>query len=151
MESQKSNTADREINISRILDAPIDLVWEAWTDAQHIANWWGPKGFTNSFHEFNLKPGGKWVLTMHGPNGGNYENESVFEKIIAPELIVWNRVSKPLFRVEASFEALGNKTTIIFKMIFPTAEDRNKVINFVPASNEENFDRLEAELAKMVK
>jgi uncharacterized protein YndB with AHSA1/START domain len=142
---------DRLIVSTRTIDFPRELVFKAWTDPAHLANWWGPKGFTNSFHEFDLKPGGKWVLTMHGPNGGNYENESVFEKIIAPELIIWNRNSKPLFRVEASFEASGNKTTIIFKMIFPTAEDRNKVINFVPAANEENFDRLEAELAKMVK
>jgi uncharacterized protein YndB with AHSA1/START domain len=142
---------DRLVLSTRIIDFPRELVFKAWTDPAHLANWWGPKGFTNSFHEFDLKPGGKWVLTMHGPNGGNYENESVFEKIIPPELIIWNRNSKPLFRVEASFEALGNKTTIIFKMIFPTAEDRNKVINFVPASNEENFDRLEAELSKMVK
>ena len=142
---------DRLIVSTRTIDFPRELVFKAWTDPVHLANWWGPKGFTNSFHEFNLQPGGKWVLTMHGPNGGNYENESVFEKIIAPELIIWNRISKPLFRVEVSFEALGNKTNILFKMIFPTADDRNKVINFVPASNEENFDRLEAELSKMVK
>jgi uncharacterized protein YndB with AHSA1/START domain len=140
---------DRTILSTRTVDYPRELVFKAWTDPIHLANWWGPKGFTNSFHEFNPQPGGKWELTMHGPNGGNYENESMFEKIIAPELIIWNRISKPLFRVEVSFEASGNQTTVHFKMIFPTVEDYNKVINFIPAANEENFDRLEAELSKM--
>ncbi|HVV07103.1 MAG TPA: SRPBCC domain-containing protein, partial [Puia sp.] len=66
MENKKSNTQDRELLITRQLDAPIDLVWEAWTSPEHIANWWGPNGFTNTITKMDLRPGGEWDLVMHG-------------------------------------------------------------------------------------
>ena len=62
-----SNTADREIVTTRVMDAPRELVFKAWTDPDHLVHWWGPTGFTNTFHEFDLKPGGVWRFVMHGP------------------------------------------------------------------------------------
>src|SRR5437762_5468671 len=69
MQTEKDNTADREINISRLLHAPIELVWEVWTNPEHIKNWWGPNGFTNTITKMEVEPGGEWDLVMHGPDG----------------------------------------------------------------------------------
>jgi uncharacterized protein YndB with AHSA1/START domain len=145
-----STTPDCEIVTTRIVNASINLAFKAWTDPNHLKNWWGPKGFTNTFNEFDLRPGGKWSFIMHGPDKGNYTNECEFIKVDTPNLIFWKRHSKPLFKVLATFEEISSdKTKIIFRMIFDTAEERNKLKPFVVDKNEENFDRLEVELAKM--
>ena len=145
-----STTPDCEIVATRIVNAPINLAFKAWTDPNHLKNWWGPKGFTNTFNEFDLRPGGKWSFIMHGPDKGNYHNECEFIKIDKPNLIAWKRHSKPLFKVMATFEEVSSdKTKIVFKMIFDTVDECSKLKPYVVDKNEENFDRLEAELAKM--
>ena len=151
MESEiLSTTPDCEIVTTRIVNFPINLAFKAWTDPNHLKNWWGPKGFTNTFNEFDLRPGGKWSFIMHGPDKGNYPNECEFIKIDEPNLIAWKRHSKPLFKILTTFEEISNdKTKIVFKMIFDTAEESNKLRPFVVDKNEENFDRLEVELIKM--
>jgi uncharacterized protein YndB with AHSA1/START domain len=143
---------DCEIVSTRIFNAPRETVFTAWTDPHHLKNWWGPAGFTNTFNEFDLRPGGRWKFIMHGPGGvGNYPNECEFIKIERPSLIAWKRHSKPLFRVVATFEEVAaDKTRVVFKMIFDTEEECNKLKGFVIDKNEENFDRLENELIKMI-
>ena len=142
-----NTSSDLEIFSSRILNAPIEIVYEAFANPLHLKNWWGPNGFTNTIHEFDLKPGGKWILTMHGPEKGNYENFSVFQIVEPLKLIKWQRVSKPLFEMEIAFEKLSDTTTkISFRMIFDTVEECNKVRSFATPKNEENFDRLEKEI-----
>jgi uncharacterized protein YndB with AHSA1/START domain len=144
------STADCEIVSSRIVNASRDLVYTAWTAPNHLKNWWGPAGFTNTFNRFDLRPGGKWSFIMHGPDKGNYPNECEFLKIDKPALIAWKRFSKPIFQVVVTFEEVAaNRTKIIFKMIFNSAEECNKIKAFAPDKNEENFDRLENELIKM--
>jgi uncharacterized protein YndB with AHSA1/START domain len=145
-----STTPDCEIVTTRTVNASINLAFKAWTDPNHLKNWWGPKGFTNTFNEFDLRPGGKWSFIMHGPDKGNYPNEVEFVKIDEPNLISWKRHSKPLFKILTTFEEISSdKTKIVFKMIFDTAEESNKLRPFVVDKNEENFDRLEVELTKM--
>jgi hypothetical protein len=145
-----STNPDCEIKSSRIVNASQELVYTAWTDPNHLKNWWGPKGFTNTFNEFDLRPGGKWSFIMHGPDKGNYPNECEFIQIEKPSLIAWKRFSKPLFNVVASFEKITNdQTKIVFRMIFDTPEECNKLKPFVVDKNEENFDKLENELTKM--
>ena len=136
-----------EIYSSRELKAPIEIVYEAFSNPAHLSKWWGPNGFTNTFHEFDLRSGGKSVLTMHGPEKGNYENSSVF-KIVEPfKVIKWQRISKPLFEMEVVFKKLSDsETEISFRMIFETEEECNKIKNFAGPKNEENFDRLEMEI-----
>jgi uncharacterized protein YndB with AHSA1/START domain len=136
-----------EIVSTRALNATPDSVFKAWTDPDILKKWWGPAGFTNTFHEYDLRPGGTWRFTMHGPDKGNYQNECVFLKIEKPHLIVWDRVSKPIFRVVATFEetADGN-TSLTFRMQFATKEECDKIRKFAPDKNEENFDKLEVEL-----
>ncbi len=144
-------TPDCEIVSSRVFNTKRELVYRAWSNPNHLKNWWGPAGFTNTFNEFDFRVGGKWSFIMHGPDKGNYANECEFIKIEEPSLIAWKRYSKPLFQVVATFDELPeNKTKLVFKMLFDTAEECNKLKGFVVDKNEENFDKLEIELSKMV-
>ena len=88
-----TNTKDRELIVTRLLDADIKLVWEAWTKPEHIAQWWGPDGFTNTISEMDFIPEGEWQLVMHGPDGTDYKNRSMFKEIIPFEKIVFHHVS----------------------------------------------------------
>ena len=143
-------SADCEIVTTRLFNAPRKLVFKAWIDPAHLKNWWGPKGFTNTFEEFDLRVGGQWKFVMHGPERGNYRNECTFAVIREPELLIWDRQSKPLFRVEVVFEEIAeNETSVIFKQIFETAEECRKIKAFTVGKNDENMDRLEVELKKM--
>lgn len=138
-----------EIVSTRIINYPRELVWKAYTDPTHVAMWWGPKGFTNTFHEFDFKVGGNWRYIMHGPNGGNYNNHSIFTEIVKLKRLALDRVTVPLFKAVTVFEDESGKTKITYRMIFKTAEECNKVKNFAGSANEENFDRLEEELRSM--
>jgi uncharacterized protein YndB with AHSA1/START domain len=141
---------DCEIVSTRVFDYARRLVFRAWEDPNHLKNWWGPAGFTNTFHEFDFRVGGKWSFIMHAPEKGNFANECEFIKIEVPSLIAWKRYSKPLFQVVATFEAVSiNQTKLVFKMLFDNANECRKVKAFAVDKNEENFDRLESELGKM--
>ena len=78
---ETNDTKDRELLLTRVLNAPVALVWEAFTNAEHIANWWGPNGFTNTITVMDVKPGGEWQLVMHGPDGTDYKNRSIFKEV----------------------------------------------------------------------
>lgn len=141
---------NREIFSSRILKSPVEIVYKAFENPEHLKNWWGPEGFTNTIHEFDLKPGGNWILTMHGPDKGNYENSSVFTQVVPNELVSWKRSSQPLFDMEIAFEKIDENTTLFsFRMIFETDDACAKIRDFVTPKNAENFDRLEREIQKM--
>ncbi len=147
--ADNTNTADREIVTTRVLDAPRELVFKAWTDPDQLVQWWGPKGFTNTFHEFDMRPGGIWRFVMHGPNGVDYQNKSVFVEVVNPKRIVFDHVSGPRFQVVATFAEQAGKTKLTFRMRFESAAECDKVKAFAVEGNEQNFDRLEAQLAKM--
>ncbi|HEY0054514.1 MAG TPA: SRPBCC family protein [Pedobacter sp.] len=143
---------DCEIVTTRIINTSKELAYRAWTEPDHLKNWWGPAGFTNTFNEFDLRVGGRWSFIMHGPDKGNYANECEFTKIEKPSLIAWKRHSKPLFQVVVTFdEVFSDRTEITFKQIFDTPEECSKIKPYVVDKNEENFDRLEVELRVMVK
>jgi len=148
--SNESIFPDCEIVSTRIVNVPREKVYRAWSEPEHLKNWWGPAGFTNTFLEFDFRPGGRWKFIMHGPDKGNYPNECEFIKTERPSLISWKRISQPLFNIVANFEEVsGDRTKVIFRMIFDTAAECNKLKKFVVDKNEENFDRLEEELIKM--
>ncbi len=147
--SKKMNEDSRKIYSTRILDFPVDQVYEAFANPQRLKHWWGPEGFSNTIHEFDLRPGGHWILTMHGPEKGHYENSSVFTAVEPMRRVAWKRNSRPLFNMEIRFGRLDDqRTEISFEMIFATAADCDKIRRFAQPKNEENFDRLERELAK---
>lgn len=138
-----------EIISTRIINAPREKVYRAFANPQQLKNWWGPAGFTNTFYEFDLRAGGKWKFTMHGPDGANYENESEFVEIVVNERIVFNHIVNPLFQMIITFEEAEGKTNFGFRMIFETEEICNQLKPICIPSNEQNFDRLETELARM--
>jgi len=146
----QSATADREISITRILNAPKELVFEAWTDPKHIPQWWGPNGFTTTIHEMDLRVGGKWRHTMHGPDGKDYPNEATFTEIVKPDLIKFTH-ALPKFDVTVTFEAVGNKTRLTMTNVFETAEIRNIIAKEYGAveGQVQTINRFEEFLTKM--
>jgi uncharacterized protein YndB with AHSA1/START domain len=142
--------SDLEIVTKRVLDAPRERVFEAFRDPEHLARWWGPAGFTNTFQEFDLRPGGAWRFVMHGPNGADYPNHSVFVEVVRPERIMFDHVSRPQFRMTITLAELGDsQTTLTWRMGFATAVECAKVRAFAEGANEQNLDRLAAELTRM--
>ena len=143
-----AGAVDREIVTARLIDAPREHVFAAWTDGDRLARWWGPSGFTNTFQEFNPRPGGIWRFVMHGPDGAAYRNESVFVEVVPPERIALLHVSVPRFRLTATFVDEGGRTQLTWRMRFDNAAECERVRRIVVPANEENLDRLEAELRR---
>ena len=144
MENAKNNTKDRELTISRTINAPVELVWEVWTDPEHIAKWWGPNGFTNTITVMDVKPGGVWNLVMHGPDGTDYKNKSIFKEIIRHKKIVYEHVSAPKFVATIEFEAQGEQTFISWHMLFETHEQFIQVVKTFKADEglKQNLEKL---------
>ena len=144
MENSKKNTKDRELLITRTLDAPIDLVWEVWTKPEHIANWWGPNGFTNTITKMDLTAGGEWDLVMHGPDGTDYKNKSLFKEIIPFKKIVYEHISPPRFVTTIDFEEQGGQTHINWHMLFESAEQFIQVVKTFKADEglKQNIEKL---------
>jgi uncharacterized protein YndB with AHSA1/START domain len=152
--SQSPSPADephalREIVSSRVLDFPATLVFRAFVDPRHLAQWWGPAGFTNTFEEFDPRPGGVWRFVMRGPDGARHRNESIFEELVEPERIVFRHVSAPRFRMTITLAGQAARTAVTWQMLFPTAAECARIKQFAIEANEQNFDRLEACLATM--
>jgi uncharacterized protein YndB with AHSA1/START domain len=144
------SSPDKEVLNTRIVKASREQVFKAWSNPEYLKKWWGPHGFTNTFNEFNFRPGGKWSFVMHGPDQKDYPNESIFVKIEEPELVILNHISQPKFQIQATFEKISvSETKVYFRMIFKTPEECNKLKGFVTDKNEENLDRLEVVLKDM--
>lgn len=133
---------ENEVISIREFDVPRELVFRAWTTPDLLARWWGPHGFTNTFHECDLRPGGTWDFTMHGPDGKDYPNRSVFVEIVPNERIVLDHLSAPQFRVTAAFDDLGGRTKVTFRQTFQVKEQFEQVRERCMEGNEQNFDRL---------
>jgi len=151
------NTADREIVISRVFDAPRELVWDAWTDPKQVVQWWGPRGFTTTIEKMDVRPGGVWKHVMRGPDGTDYPNKSIFKEVTKPERIVYShgggRKGAPGVQFEATwtFEIVeGNKTRLTIHQVFPSAEDRETVVKVYGAieGGKQCLARLGEQLAK---
>jgi len=139
-----------EIISKRVFEASKELLYREWAEPAHLKNWWGPNGFTNTFYEFDFRADGKWRFTMHGPDGKGYENESEFEMIKENELILLHHISKPEYGAEFRFFADGNSSSLlVWKMVFTEQKAYEALKDIVAEKNEENLDRLEAELEKM--
>ena len=128
---------DREIAAVRIFDAPRDLVWTVWTDPEHIAKWWGPKGFTTTTYNMDVKAGGVWRFVMHGPDR-DYQNKITYLEVVKPERLVYkhggtgdkeDREIEPVsFQVTVTFAEQGGKTRVDMRMAFPSAKARDYVV-----------------------
>jgi uncharacterized protein YndB with AHSA1/START domain len=126
--------AEREIVIERVFDAPRELVWAAWTDPKQVVKWWGPKGFTTTIEEMDVRPGGVWEHVMRGPDGTEYPNKSVFSEVVRPERIVFShgggkKGDKGVhFESTWTFETVDtSKTRVTIRMVFASAAEREMV------------------------
>lgn len=147
-----NNIDDQELKMSRLLNAPIELVWKVWTEPEHIAQWWGPNGFTNTIYTMDIKPGGEWKFLMHGPDGKDYNNRSIFKEIIKHERIVFEHFN-PNFITTVTFKPEGNKTMLYWQMTFEKPEELQTVIKVFKADNgmKENVEKLENYLFNQLK
>lgn len=140
----EKNKADRSIRLTATLSAPVEKVWEAWSNPDHIKHWWGPNGFTNTITKMDLQPGGEWLLVMHGPDGTDYDNKSVFTEIVEQKKIAYEHISGHFFIATIEFEAKEQSTVMHWEMLFETAEEYHKIIVEYKAgeSLQQNIDRL---------
>lgn len=136
-----------EIRIVRVYDAPVKLVWDAWTDLKHVERWWGPRGFTLTTKSKDLRPGGKWIYTMHGPDGADYPNIATYHEVVKYEKLVYdhggNEERDKLFTVTVTFKEERGKTTMDMTMALPTADEAKAMKRFIKDANgNSTWDRL---------
>jgi len=141
-----AGTADREIVATRVVDAPREHVFEMFTDRQHVARWWGPKGFTSTIDEMDVRPGGVWRFVMHGPDGTDYKNKIVYDEIARPERLVYTHTGGAQFQATATFTSYGEKTVLAMRMLFESSRERDRVVKKFGAIEglSQTLDRLEA-------
>lgn len=148
MTQQQSN----ELKLTRFLEAPVSVVWDAWT-TDEVGKWWGPRGFTITTHSKDLKTGGHWHYTMHGPNGADYVNKTKYLEVVKHEKMVYdhggNDERKPMFRVTVFFKSVKGGTLMDLTMAFPTVEEALQGRAFIKkAGGESTWDRFAEYLNK---
>jgi uncharacterized protein YndB with AHSA1/START domain len=149
------STADREIVQTRVFDAPPELVWRAWTDPKHMAAWFGPKGFTTTVQEMEVKPGGRTRFIMHAPDGTDYDNRMIYEEVVPPERLVYAHGSDKdndpeAFHVTVTFENVGGKTKLTMRSVLPTIEQFERVKSFGAIElGQQTLEKLAEHLRKM--
>ena len=153
--SPAAEMSDREIVITRVFDASRESVFKAWTDPKHVPQWWGPRGFTTTVHEMDVRPGGVWRFIMHGPDGTDYPNKIVYTEIVKPERLVYDHggdadAEDVQFQVTVSFAEEGGKTRLTMRLLFESSEEceQTKAFGAVEGGNQ-TLDRLAEHLAKM--
>lgn len=142
-----------ELHITRVYDAPVKAVWDAWTDPAQTAQWWGPRGFTLTTHSKDLRAGGSWHYTMHGPDGVDYENTTKYLEVEKHAKLVYDHGGHasrpPLFRVTVLFQETAGKTRMDMTMTLPTPEAAEETRKFVKkAGGDGTWDRLAEYLEK---
>jgi hypothetical protein len=136
-------------NTSRDIPATAEQVFAAISDPQRLARWWGPAGFTNTFSVCEFKNGGRWSFVMHGPDGHNYPNECVFADIDAPHKVVVQHVVEPIFRLTIALASAGaGAARVAWSQAFESAEVASRIEHIVVPANEQNLDRLTAEVLR---
>lgn len=146
----ETQVGERKIVITRVFDAPRDLVFDAWTKEEHLSKWWGPQGFASTFQKFEMKPGGTWQFIMHGPDGVDYPNTNIIVEVVKPVRIVFKHDVFPLFLATTIFENLDGKTKLTYSTVFEeNASVFDKVKTYAVPGAKQTMDRLEKHLLSM--
>ena len=143
----QANSPKPVISTERLLSVSPREVFAAFEQPDRLADWWGPSGFRNTFEQFEFRPGGRWVFVMHGPNGANYPNDSLFRDIQTDSKIVIEHVSQPRFTLTVTLTPRGDKTHLAWVQEFESAEVAERMCAICEPANEQNLDRLESLLA----
>ena len=141
------NAPDAALRTERLFSVAPREVFAAFEQPDRLAKWWGPRGFTNTFERFEFRPGGRWVFMMHGPNGTDYPNESVFREIQPDRKIVLEHVVKPWFTLTVTLSARGDGAHLTWVQEFESPDAAASLRALVDPANEQNLDRLQALLA----
>ena len=150
-------TADREIVISRVIDAPRELVFEAFTEVRHLSQWWGPDGFTTTTRAFEFRVGGEWDFVMHGPDGTDYQDWISWTEIAPPERIALlhgeTRGDPNAFESVLTFAPDGAATRIEMRTVFRTKELRDEVVEKYHAieGGQQTLSHLDAYVTEVVR
>jgi uncharacterized protein YndB with AHSA1/START domain len=144
MESVESRSDTRSL----LIDASPSQVFAAIRDPERIANWWGPDGFTNTVHVFEFVQGGKWTLTMHGPDGKDYPNESRLTHVVADKCFAVEHLSGHHFLLKLELEPRGQGTLVKWQQTFDTREHYERIASFVASANQQNLERLAVEVQR---
>ncbi len=131
---------------SRTINASPELLFDAIVRPERLAKWWGPNGFTNTFSHFEFKPGGKWSFVMHGSDGTDYPNESEFVEIIPHQKVVIRHACQPFFTLSILIEESANGSVLHWIQEFDSEEVAERIASVVIPGNEQNLDRLTAEV-----
>ncbi|MFZ6182600.1 SRPBCC domain-containing protein [Nannocystis pusilla] len=139
--------SDRELVITRVFAAPRELVFKMWTEPQHVVRWWGPRGFTTTIREMDVRPGGVWRYVMHGPNGVDYDNRIRYREVAANERLVYDHDGDidddPRgFHVVTEFRARGEQTEVVMRMRFASVAARDEAVKYAGDGASSTFDRL---------
>ncbi|WCD78298.1 SRPBCC family protein [Pseudomonas sp. TUM22785] len=146
MSSTASPTAHRECATSRLIDAPPARVFRAIASPEHLARWWGPNGFSSTFELFEFRPDGAWRFTLHGPDGTDYPNHNLFREITPDRVLIEHLSDDHHFFLTITLTLEGTGTRVGWQQVFDSAEHRKQIATFVLPANEENLDRLTAEV-----
>ena len=133
---------------SREIAASVGKVFEAFSDPERLARWWGPAGFTNTFKICEFKSGGRWIFTMHSPDGHNFPNQSVFAEIDSLSKIVIQHVSGPKYRLTILLSPAPSGTLVSWSQQFEDPAVAERIAHIVIPANEKNLDRLSAEVQR---
>jgi uncharacterized protein YndB with AHSA1/START domain len=148
---------DRSIVLTRMLEAPREQVFELWTSAEHLANWWGPNGFTTTTHEADIRPGGVWRFTMHGPDGTDYSNVLHYEQVDPPELITFTHGDDvgemPPFRGTITFDDFQGMTILTMRTVFASVDELQRQVEKIGAieGGNQTLDRLVGYVGEVIK
>jgi|CXWL01.1.fsa_nt_gi uncharacterized protein YndB with AHSA1/START domain len=145
--SQADNQTNAVIRTERMFSVSPRRIFAAFEQPDRLARWWGPKDFTNTFELCDFKPGGRWVFVMHGPDGTDYPNESVFREIQPDRRIVIEHVVQPWFRLTVTLTPRGDQTHLVWEQEFESPEVAAKLRPICASANVQNLDRLESLLA----
>lgn len=146
MEAEESRSDSRHLFVA----ATPAAVFAALSDPARVARWWGPDGFTNTIHRFDFRPGGSWLLTMHGPDGNDYPNESRFTRLVPGELFEIEHLSGHHFLLSIALSPSGQGTEVRWRQTFDTLEHYARIAEFVAAANQQNLERLRTEVLSTV-
>ncbi len=133
---------------SRTLPFPASAIYSAFAHAEQLAAWWGPAGFTNHFELFEFMPDGRWHFVMQGPDGQQYPNQSFFAELAANRKIVIRHDCVPFFTLTVELTPLEADTVLHWQQVFDDADIAQAVRHIVEPANEQNLDRLTAELQR---
>jgi uncharacterized protein YndB with AHSA1/START domain len=154
MSTPVTDETGREIVVTRVIAAPRALVFDAFTDAKHVSNWWGPHGFTTTTSEMDVRPGGTWRFVMHGPDGTDYRNRVVYDEVVRPERLAYahddGEEGPRRFHVTVTFDEVAGGTRVTLRMVASSTEMRDEMARYgAIEGGQQTLERLAAHLAPL--